>query len=91
MVLCFGCIDSKDEFDHYLTCPILWQLAKAALNMRESNFPIEHRLCLVYCKVNKLKLLGCCHSLYHAIRKDSECIGGDGNVLSTVVELCKVV
>ena len=27
----FGCFGCRDEFCHYLSCPILWQLAKEAL------------------------------------------------------------
>ena len=48
--------------------------------MRENNFSIEHRLCLVDCNLNKLKLLGYVPCLYHTIREDSGCTDTDGNV-----------
>ena len=32
----FGCIDCLDEFRHYLTCLITWQLAREALDIRET-------------------------------------------------------
>ena len=79
------CMDAKDEFRHYMTCPILWQPAREALNVQETSFAIEHRLCLVDGNLLKLKLLVNCLSLYHAIRKDTGCIGSKGNVLSSWV------
>ena len=69
----FGCVDCKDEFRHYLICPILWQLAREALDMRETSFAVGDRLCLTSSNVDKLELLGYCHLLYHSLRKDSEC------------------
>ena len=74
----FGCIDSKDEFRHYMICPILWQLVKEALDMRGSSFDVGHRLCFLFVNLNKLKLLGYCHLLYHTIRKDSDCFDQTG-------------
>ena len=77
----FGCADSKDEFVHYMQCPILWQLAREALKVREDYFSIGHRLCFVDCSRDKLKLLSYCHSLYHAVRHDAGSISFDGNIL----------
>ena len=74
----FGCTDAKDEFRHYMTCPILWQLAKEALSLRENFFDVGHRLCLTDCNHNRLKLLGYCHLLYHALRKDTGCFDTSG-------------
>ena len=76
----FGCLDCFDEFKHYLICPILWQLAKEALGLIETNFEMEHRLCLKEVNINRLRLLGYCHSLYHLIRRSPECFDGDGFV-----------
>ena len=54
----FGCIDCFDEYRHYLICPILWQLAREALDLRESSCAVGHRLCLSSVNLNRLKLLG---------------------------------
>ena len=81
----FGCLDCRDEFRHYLICPILWQLAREALDMRETSGAVGHRLCLSSVNLNKLKLLGYCHLLYHTLRKDSDCYDSHGNVRSNVV------
>ena len=76
----FGCLDCRDEIRHYFTCPILWQLAKEALNLMESSFDVEQRLCLAGVNINRVRLLGYCHTLYHHIRKSPECFDADGNV-----------
>ena len=76
----FGCPDCPDEFRHYLICPILWQLAKEALNLMETNFAIGHRLCLTEVNVNRVRLLGYCHALYHHIRRSPDCFDSDGCV-----------
>ena len=76
----FGCLDCRDEYRHYLTCPILWQLAKEALNLMETSFAVGDRLCLTEVNINRVRLLGYCHSLYHHIRSSPECFDGNGNV-----------
>ena len=81
----FGCLECFDEFRHYLICPILWQLAREALDMRETSGAVGHRLCLSSVNLNKLKLLGFCHLLYHSMRKDSDCFDGRGIVKPSVV------
>ena len=81
----FGCIDCKDEFRHYMICPIIWQLAKEALDIRESYFDVGHRLCLSSANLNKLKLLGYCNLLYHSLRKDSDCFDQNGLIRSSEV------
>ena len=76
----FGCLDCLDEFRHYLICLILWQLAKEALGLMEPSFAIGHTLCLVEVNINRLRLLGYCHTLYHYIRRSPECFDRDGYV-----------
>ena len=76
----FGCFDCRDELRHYLVCPLLWQLAKEALNLMETSFDVGHRLCLTEVNINRVRLLGYCHTLYHHIRNSSECFDADGNV-----------
>ena len=76
----FGCCDCLDEFRHYLICPILWQLAREALDMRETSCAVGHRLCLSSVNLNRLKLLGFCHLLYHTLRKDSDCFNSNGTI-----------
>ena len=76
----FGCLDCKDEILHYLECPVLWQLAREALHLAEDHFSLGHRLCFINCSESKLQLLAYCHSLYHALRNDSECVKNDGGI-----------
>ena len=76
----FGCLDCLDNLQHYLVCPILWQLAKEALNLQETSLEIGHRLCVTEVNINRLRLLGYCHTLYHSIRRSSGCYDSDGNI-----------
>lgn len=76
----FICVDHLDEFRHYLLCPILWQLAREALNLGEAYFDVGHRLCLTDCDHNRLELFGYCRLLYHAIRKSTECVDSFGHL-----------
>ena len=54
----FGCRECIDEINHYLICPLLWQLAKEALNLNETSFEIGHMLCLTEVNINRVRLLG---------------------------------
>ena len=74
----FGSIDCKDEILHYLQCPILWQLAREALSLSEDHFSLGQCLCFVDRSVDKLKLLAYCHSLFHAVKNDKNCIDSSG-------------
>ena len=49
-------------------------------NLMEISFDVGHRLCLTQVNINRVRLLGYCHSLYHLIRKSPECFDSDGNV-----------
>ena len=68
-----------------MICLIICQLAKEALGMRETYFEVGHRLCLSSASLNKLKLLGYCHLLYHSLRKDSDCFDQNGLIRSSEV------
>ena len=74
----FGCTDCKDEILHYLQCPILWQLAREALLLSEEHFSLGHRLCYIDCSRDKLRLLAYSHTLYHALKNDTECVNASG-------------
>ena len=76
----FGCIDTEDCIQHYLVCPILWQLGREALNLREDSIFIGERLCLVTPTADKLRLLAFCHTLYHSLKNDKECVLDDGRL-----------
>ena len=78
----FGCTDCSDEIRHYIQCPILWQLAREALSISEQQFSIEHRLCLIDCSLDKLRLLAYSHLLYHALKNDRECVQCNGQIKS---------
>ena len=68
----FGCLDARDEFNHYMLCPILWQL------VREQIGPVDiisvgDRLCLsAACPPSRqlLRQLALAHLTYHSCRKD---------------------
>ena len=45
------------RFCHYICCPILWQLAREALEIREVSVLIERRLCFIDPYLDTLKLL----------------------------------
>ena len=68
----FGCLDSRDEFNHYMICPILWRL------VREQIGPVDiisvgDRLCLsAACPPSRqlLRQLALAHLTYHSCRKD---------------------
>ena len=50
-----GCRDARDEFHHYLLCPVLWQLAREQIGPEEA-FSREERLCLQCPSRHKLRL-----------------------------------
>ena len=81
----FGCVDCCDEFRHYLICPILWQLAREALEIQEPSCAVGHRLCISSVSLDSLKLLGFAHLLYHSLRKDGDCFHSDGTVHPSVI------
>ena len=77
----FGCADAKDEFSHYLVCPILWQFAREFIIAEEPSLSIESRLCLVEPNIDKLRALAFVYSLYHACKNDPGCSSDDGSLL----------
>jgi len=74
----FGCPDTRDEMCHYLACPILWQLAFETLGIEEESIFFLNRICVISPTPDKLKALAFCHSLYHSIANDPECISVTG-------------
>ena len=54
----FGCIECIDDFRHYLIWFILWQLAREALDIRETSCAVGHRLCLYGVNLDNLSCLG---------------------------------
>ena len=79
----FGCTDCLDEIQHYLFCPILWQLGREALSISEHHFCLGHRLCFIDCSLDKLRLLAYVHLLYHALKNDRECVQCNGQIKSS--------
>ena len=76
----FGLCLCVVEYMHYLICPMLWQLAREALNSGEANCEVGHRLCPTDCNHNRFNLVGYCHLSYHTIRKSTECYDCLGNI-----------
>jgi len=66
----FGCNDSRDEFNHYLLCPVLWQLVREQIGTEEA-LTREERLCLQRPSRQKLRHLALCHFTYHSCKNDS--------------------
>ena len=66
----------------YIYIAFLWQLAREALSISEQHFSIEHRLCLVDCSLDKLRLLAYSHLLFHALKNDRECVQCNGQIKS---------
>ncbi len=69
----FGC-NARDEFRHYIECPVLWHFAREHLKIREFYVgnvnDAEERLCTVHASLDKLKLLSFVHLLYHSLIND---------------------
>ena len=74
----FGCPDSRDEMCHYLSCPILWHFAFETLRTEEDSIFFLNRICVIDPTPDKLKSLAFCHSLYHSVVNDPECISVTG-------------
>ena len=68
----FGCPDSQDCMIHYLTCPILWNLA-SEFYPNEESISIEQRLSLLTPSKDKIQRLALCHAIYHACKNDTCC------------------
>ena len=74
----FGCTDTRDEFTHYLQCPILWQLARSSLRISEPSIHFLFRICVSEPTSDKLKLLAFTHALYHVCVNDASCMHANG-------------
>ena len=78
-----GCTDFLDEIQHYMLCPILWQLGGEALSVSEQYFCLGHCLCFRDCSIDKLRLLAYVHLFYHALKNDRECVQCNGQIKSS--------
>ena len=76
----FGCEGERDEFRHYLVCPVLWQFAREFLQIEETSIFIGERLGFVQPSLDKLRALAFVHSLYHACKNDSVCVKQNGDI-----------
>ena len=85
----FGCLDSRDEVCHYLTCPILWQFANETSRIREDSIFFLNRICIIAPTSEKLKALAFCHSLYHSCVNDPVCISVTGVPFSPTRVQCR--
>ena len=68
----FGCLDARDEFNHYMLCPILWQLVREQIGPVDT-ISVGDRLCLsAACPPSRqlLRQLALAHLTYHSCRKD---------------------
>ena len=94
----FGC-NARDEFRHYIECPVLWHFAREHLKIKELYVghinDAEERLCTVHASFDKLKLLSFVHLLYHSLINDpfitdaNNCIRHPSIVQSRAAEVCK--
>jgi len=77
----FGCLDARDEINHYLLCPILWQLVREQVGPVDT-ISVGERLCLVNPSRQKLRQLALAHICYHNCRNDNV-------VISLMTDFCK--
>ena len=68
----FGCCDSKDDLQHYLICPALWQYPLPFVGVIDSIF-IGERLCLSDPSIRKLRAIAIVHAVYHSCKNHPEC------------------
>ena len=66
----FGCLDCKDELDHYLTCPTLWTLAASStpLPLVFLELGPRERLCMFNTTQDGLKILAAVYRGYHTLK-----------------------
>ena len=62
-----GCPDQADRLEHYLSCPIIWNLARGAYPLLDFE-SILKRLCVVEPCTESLKVLAATFPSYHAIK-----------------------
>ena len=68
----FGCQDARDELNHYLLCPVLWQLVREQIGPVDS-LTVGDRLCLAAATPPsrlRLRQLALAHLTYHSCRSD---------------------
>ena len=68
----FGCLDARDEMNHYLQCPILWQLVREQIGPVDT-ITVGDRLCLSAANPptrQLLRQLALAHLTYHSCRSD---------------------
>ena len=66
----FGCLDARDEMNHYLQCPILWQLVREQIGPVDT-ITVGDRLCLSAANPptrQLLRQLALAHLTYHSCR-----------------------
>jgi hypothetical protein len=80
----FGCTDVRDEFGHYILCPILWQIVSEVLG-HSLSIEVDERLCLKNPSIRKLQALACAHVVYHSCKNDSCCKRSDGSIAHQAV------
>jgi hypothetical protein len=96
----FGC-NARDEFRHYIECPVLWQFAREHLKVKEYYVghvnDAEERLCTVQASYDKLKLLAFVHILYHSLINDpyisdaANCLRHPAFVQARAEDVCKSI
>ena len=70
----FGCNDD-DILSHYLICPVLWSFANQFIKGEDSVF-VSERMCFQNPSIDKLQRLAMAHAIYHACKKDHNCVEG---------------
>ena len=66
----FGCLDCVDNLEHYMLCPILWNIS-CEIYSGEDSLVLEERLCLRNPTIIKLARLAITCDIYHTVKNDS--------------------
>jgi len=69
----FGCSCESDQLDHYMCCPILWNIVSSVLP-GEEYFSLVYRIGFEKPTKMNLQRLAIAHGIYHQCKHDSVCI-----------------
>ena len=69
----FGCSSESDQLDHYMCCPILWNIVGSVLP-GEEYFSLVYRIGFEKPTKMNLQRLAIAHGIYHQCKHDSVCI-----------------
>ena len=78
----------SDTTLHYMSCPVLWQLAREQIPGEES-VQIVGRLGFTNPTAHSLQRLAICHYVYHACKNDPQCLSSNSMPAHPHVVQCR--